>query len=94
MRSPYEGLGKYGTVGLDLLLSIAFGYWAGHWLDGKLGTRWLTLVGFFFGVAAGFKAIFEAAKRMQAETEKADAAEREARRRGRPTERRDDGDAS
>lgn len=84
MRSPYEGLGKYGTVGLDLLLSIGLGYWAGHWLDGKLGTRWITLVGFAFGVAAGFKAIYETARRLQEETERADLAERNARRRGPP----------
>ena len=93
MRSPYEGLGRYGTIGLEFLLSILFGYWGGHWLDGKLHTRGvLTLVGFGFGVAAGFRAIWDAAKRLQRETEAADEREKR-RRRGERVDDPDDGDA-
>jgi ATP synthase protein I len=80
VRDEWKGLGSYGTVGLELVLSILFGFWAGSWLDKRLGTHgWLTLIGFGFGVAAGFRSLYEAAKKMRRETEADD--ERERRRR-------------
>jgi len=83
VRDRYEGLGRYGTVGLELILSIIFGFLAGRWLDQKLHTGGvLTLVGFGFGVVAGFRAIYQAAMRMQRETERADAEEEKRRRDG------------
>ena len=91
MRSPYEGLGRHGTIGLELVLSILFGYVGGRWLDGKLGTHgWLTLIGFGFGVAAGFRALWDAAKRLQRDTEAADERERRLRRGESGDDRRDD----
>ena len=81
-RDAYQGLGRYGTVGLELCLSILFGFAAGRWLDGKLHTNgWLTVIGFGFGVAAGFRALWDAAVRMRRETEAEDAREAEERRR-------------
>ena len=53
-----KSLGRYGAVGFELLLSIAVGYYLGRWADGKLGTRWLALVGFLVGCYAGFRALF------------------------------------
>ncbi len=71
--APMKGMkafGKYGAVGFELLVSIAVGYYLGHWADGKLGTgRWLSLVGFAIGCYAGFKALFRAAKQMQKDVE-------------------------
>ncbi len=90
MRDESKALGRYGTVGLDFVLSILLGFFGGRWLDGKLGTHWIQLVGFFFGVAAGFRSIYDAAQRMRRDTESEDARDRA--RRGLPTERPDDDD--
>ena len=34
VRNDLRGLGDYGTVGLDLVLSILLGFFGGRWLDG------------------------------------------------------------
>jgi ATP synthase protein I len=65
-----KSFGRYGSVGFELLASIAVGYYLGHWLDGKLGTRWLGLVGFLLGCYAGFRALFRTAKQMQRDIER------------------------
>jgi len=80
VRSDIKGLGDYGTVGLELVLSILFGFFAGRWLDTKLGTNgWLTVIGFGLGVVAGFRALYRAAVKMRKETEAEDERERRAR---------------
>lgn len=60
-----KAFGKYGSLGLELLLSMAVGYYGGAWLDKKLGTRWIAAVGFLVGCYAGFRALFKAARTMQ-----------------------------
>lgn len=72
MRKDLKAMASsYSTVGLELVLSIIVGFLGGRWLDGKLGTHpWLSLVGFFFGVAAGFRTLWRAGRRMQRETER------------------------
>ncbi len=71
-----KSFGKYGSLGFELLLSIAVGYYLGAWLDRKLGTRWIALVGFLLGCYAGFRALFVAAKRMQRDIERDERLER------------------
>lgn len=54
---------RLATVGLTLALSIAIGTGAGIWLDERYGTEpACTVVGFFLGVAAGFRELFRAIK--------------------------------
>ena len=80
MRSDLKGLGDYGTVGLDLVLSILVGFFGGRWLDGKLGTQgWLTLIGFVLGTIAGFRSLYRAAVKIRKETEAEDERERRTR---------------
>ena len=76
--APWKDYGRYGSVGIELVVSIVLGYYAGHWLDGKIGGGhgWLTVLGSVVGVYAGFRAIFSAAKHMSADIERA---ERQAR---------------
>ena len=63
----------YSTVGFELVLSIGLGYFVGRWLDGKFDTApILQLIGFAFGCFAGFRAIYRAAKKMNAAAEKDD----------------------
>ncbi len=73
MLPPPKGYAVYSTVGLEFALSIFFGLFVGRWADGKLGTgSKLALFGFFIGTAAGFRAIWRAAKRMQRDMERED----------------------
>jgi len=67
MKQHYKALGGYGTLGLEIVLSIALGFFAGRWLDGKLHTEpYLAVLGFFFGIGAAVKAIARTMKEMQA----------------------------
>ena len=71
-----KSVGKYGSLGFELLISMAIGYYAGHWLDGRFGTTWIALVGFLLGCYAGFRALFKAAKTMQRDIENDEKLER------------------
>jgi hypothetical protein len=80
MRQDYKGLGSYGTVGLELVLSIVVGLLVGTWIDKKLGTEPIfSVIWFAFGVAAGARSIWRTWKSMQAD------AAREEREQGNPT---------
>ena len=69
----FQGVGAYATVGLDFALAVVIGFLGGLWLDKKFGTHgWLTIIGFLFGVAAGFNLLWKAARRMREETERED----------------------
>ena len=69
MKDQYKAVGSWGTLGLEIVLSILIGYFGGHWLDGRAGTDpWLSIVGFFFGCAAAGKAIHRTWKEMGAVT--------------------------
>lgn len=71
-----KGYGRYGSLGLELLLSIAVGYYLGAWLDRKFDTHWIAFVGFLLGCYAGFRALFRAAKQMTRDIERDEALER------------------
>jgi len=63
---PWREYGRYGTVGIELIVSMALGYYGGQWLDERVGGHgWVTFGGFLFGVAVGFRSIFAAARYMQ-----------------------------
>jgi len=61
---------RYSAVGMEMGIAVGIGYGAGWWLDKKFGTEpYLMLLMLLFGVAAGFKAIIDAAKRSSREAE-------------------------
>ena len=64
-----KAVGRYGSLGFELLGSIAVGYYLGVWLDKKAGTHWIAFAGFLLGCYAGFRALFKAAKKMQRDIE-------------------------
>lgn len=73
----WKALGRYGTVGLELVLSILIGFFGGRWLDAKAGTQgWLTALGFVVGTYAGFRGIYKVYKLMQREAAREDELER------------------
>ena len=66
--NPDVIVGDWEAGGLEFVFSIILGFLGGRWLDGKLGTHpWLALAGLGFGLVAGFRFIYRAAKRMNAE---------------------------
>jgi ATP synthase protein I len=68
---------SYATVGLEFGLSLLVGLFGGRWLDNKFGTaHWLTFIGFGFGVAAGYRAIYRAAQAANRDAERHGAEER------------------
>ncbi len=83
MKDEYKAVGSWGTLGLDIVLSVMIGFF---------GTApWLSVVGFVFGCGAAGKAIYRTWKEMAAVTA------REERERGNPApryERRQDREGS
>jgi ATP synthase protein I len=81
VKQDWKGVGRYGTVGLELVLSVLVGLFGGQFLDRHFGTGpWLTLIGVGYGIAAGVRALYRAAQRATREAEDFDQREREQRR--------------
>jgi hypothetical protein len=49
---------------------MALCYWLGRWADGKLGTKFLALVGLILGIGVGFRNLAKAANAMQKEADR------------------------
>jgi ATP synthase protein I len=78
----WKGPGNYATVGIEVVLSVLVGLYAGHRLDAWLGSSpWLTVVGFGFGVAAAVRALYRVTKQANRDAEELDRQQREARKR-------------
>ncbi len=55
---------RVGALGIELALSVVAGLLGGRWLDEKLSTRpFLTLLGLILGVIAGFRSIYQTARK-------------------------------
>jgi hypothetical protein len=82
MARPWKELGRYGGVGIDLVLSILILGGIGHWLDQRYWPQkdWGMLTGFLLGVAVGVRNLVRAAARMQKDIERAEAADPSASR--------------
>jgi ATP synthase protein I len=75
--NPWKDFGRYGTVGIELILSMAIGYYGGRAIDARVGGHgWVTFAGFLAGVAVGFRSIFATARHMQKDIERAERSER------------------
>lgn len=80
MQQDWKALGTYGTLGLEIILSVALGLFGGQWLDKKLDTGgWLTWIGFAYGLAAAGRAIYRAMRKSTREAEQLEQREREER---------------
>ncbi len=80
VQQDWKALGNYGTLGMEIALSVVVGLFGGQWLDKKLHTGgWLTWVGFAYGLAAAGRAIYRAVRKSNREAEEADRRDREAR---------------
>jgi F0F1-type ATP synthase assembly protein I len=57
-----KSLSEAINLGTTVAASVAVGYFAGKWLDGRFDTEpWLTVLGFMLGVATGIKVMWEKA---------------------------------
>ena len=82
MAKPWNELGRYGGVGIELVLSILILGGIGHWLDQRYwhGHDWGMTVGFLLGIAVGVRNLVRAAQRMQRDIEREEARNPEASR--------------
>lgn len=59
-------LAYFGSLGLQVALSIFIGYGVGRYLDGKFDTTpWLTVIFFILGVAAAIRNLGLAIKKLR-----------------------------
>jgi len=62
-RKQLRQLGRVGTIGFEMALSVAVGVLGGRWLDGRFGTEpWLGYLGLFFGLAAAARSFYRVAQ--------------------------------
>lgn len=74
--AQYKSLGAFGTLGLEIVLSVLLGLWIGTKLDGWLGTSpWMAVLWFGFGCAAAVKAVHRSWRQMQAAAKREEAEE-------------------
>jgi ATP synthase protein I len=67
-RETWMAFMTYGTLGLEMGLSVAIGIGIGYYLDRYFGTPpILTLVFLIFGIIAGMKRLYVLWKRMEKE---------------------------
>jgi len=78
VRLDWKAIGDYGTVGIEMVLSVMIGFFVGRWLDGKFDTDpYITLVGFAYGIAAAARAVYRAWRKAQRAAETDDWKESE-----------------
>jgi ATP synthase protein I len=66
----FKSLLAYGTLGLEMGLSVAIGIGIGYYLDRVFKTSpILSIVFLLFGIAAGLKRLYEVYKRAERESE-------------------------
>ena len=86
-RSPWQEAADVGSVGLEMAVAVAIGYFGGRWLDGAIGTApVLQWVGMGLGTAAAGMAIVRVTRRYLRDAERDEQRERD--------ERKHDGDGS
>ncbi len=82
MKQEWKGVGRYGTVGLELVLSVIVGLFGGQFLDRRFHTApWLMLIGLGYGIAAGVRGLYRTAERATREADELERREREERKR-------------
>jgi F0F1-type ATP synthase assembly protein I len=82
MTRSWKELGRYGGVGIELVLGILILSAIGHWFDTRYGggRDWGMAIGFFLGIAVGVRNLMRVASNMQKDIERAEAQDPEASR--------------
>ncbi|MBV9947307.1 MAG: AtpZ/AtpI family protein [Myxococcales bacterium] len=81
-RQAWKELGRYGGIGVELVVTILLLGWLGRWLDERYwgGHGWGMAAGFVLGVAVAVRNLLRTAARMQRDIERAEANDPEAGR--------------
>lgn len=75
--SGWKSLGRYGSIGFELIASILIGFFLGRWLDRHFGWNSVgTIGGVLLGTYTGFRTLFRRAKEAEREMDIEDAKER------------------
>ncbi|MDB4974830.1 MAG: hypothetical protein JWN48_3171 [Myxococcaceae bacterium] len=75
-RKQLELTAQFAAAGLVLVVAIVIGYFGGRALDGWLGTEpYCGYGGFILGVIAGFRNLFQLARRASRPTASSDSAD-------------------
>jgi hypothetical protein len=82
MARPWKELGRYGGVGIELVLAILILAGIGHWLDVRYweGRGWGMGIGFLLGIAVGVRNLIRVASGMQKDIERTEAQDPEGSR--------------
>ncbi len=82
MAKPWKEIGRYGSVGIELVLAILIMAGIGHWMDQRYwgAHGWGLGAGFLLGAAVGFRNLLRTASNMQKDIERAEAGDPEAGR--------------
>ena len=82
MATGWKDIGRYGGVGIELVLAILILAGIGHWFDLRYGSgrSWGMTIGFLLGVAVGVRNLVRVAQQMQKDIEKAEAQDPEGSR--------------
>jgi hypothetical protein len=75
MAKPWMEIGRYGSAGIELVLTILILGGIGHWLDARYfgGSGWATGAAFLLGVFVAFRNLMRTAAHMQRDIERAEA---------------------
>ena len=64
-RRFFRLMGVLSTVGITMVVATVIGYFFGRYLDTVFGTApWLMIVFLLFGIAAGFKNLYDQTKKI------------------------------
>ena len=65
-RDSLKDLAYYSSLGFTIALSVFIGFGIGFYLDRRFDTSpWLTYIGLAFGIAAAFRSILYAIKKVK-----------------------------
>ncbi len=79
-KGMWRDVGRYGSVGIELVLSIALGFWLGRVVDSRVhGHGIVTIFGVIVGVYAGFRSLYKAAQQAQKDFDKLEEEEKRER---------------
>ncbi|MEM6954220.1 MAG: AtpZ/AtpI family protein [Myxococcota bacterium] len=59
-------LGHFGSVGFEMAIFVVLGVKAGAWADERYGTKGFALLGLALGLFAGFRSLYQLAKKLRA----------------------------
>ncbi len=69
-RKQLRSLGDVASIGIEMAVSIAVGYFGGRWLDGHFGTKWIQWVGLALGIFTGYRSLYRLTRKTKKELAK------------------------